>query len=100
ETRPDHLFRVASISKTITGIAILKLFEEGRLSLDQQVLGPEGILGTHYGTAPYGKGINEITIRHLLQHTAGGWGNTGGDPMFFDASWTMDQLINHTIDSV
>src|SRR5688572_27225697 len=32
--RPDSLFRIASISKPVTGVAVLKLVEEGRLSLD------------------------------------------------------------------
>ena len=31
EVKPGHLFRIASISKLITAVAILKLHEEGRL---------------------------------------------------------------------
>src|SRR5687767_12521825 len=29
--RPDSLFRIASVSKPITGVAVLKLVEDGRL---------------------------------------------------------------------
>lgn len=96
---PAALFRIASISKTITATAIFKLIEEGKLRLDDTVFGTKGILGTHYGTKPYSLDIQKITIRHLLQHTAGGWGNSNGDPMFVDASWTMEHLINSTLDN-
>ena len=43
------LFRLASISKTITSVAIMKLLEAGKLSLNQTVFGEDGILGTTYG---------------------------------------------------
>lgn len=97
---PDHLFRIASISKPITSIAILKLVEEKKLSLDDKVIGPKGILGTKYGKKPYRKWVTDITIRHLLQHLGGGWGNSRNDPMFRDPSVPMDQLINSTIDTL
>jgi len=98
---PGYLFRIASISKPITAIAILKLVEERRLSLDQRVFGSDGILGTRYGTAPYAKDIFAITVRHLLQHTCGGWGNKNGkDPMFLHPTWPVDKLISYTLDSI
>lgn len=80
----DHVFRVASLSKPITAIAVMKLVEEGKLSLDDKVFGENGLLND----APYNqivdKRIKEITVRHLLQHTAGWDRNFGkeGDPMF------------------
>ena len=39
-----HVFRIASISKLITAVAIMKLQEEGKLTLQDRVFGPEGIL--------------------------------------------------------
>ena len=44
EVQPEHLFRVASVSKLITAVAVMKLVEEGSISLDDQVFGKEGIL--------------------------------------------------------
>ncbi len=41
---PFHRFRIASISKLVTAIAIMKLHEEGKLSVNDQVFGPGGIL--------------------------------------------------------
>src|SRR5688572_13667361 len=35
--QPDALFRIASVSKPITAIAIMKLVEEGKLTLDDRV---------------------------------------------------------------
>ena len=80
----DHVFRVASLSKPITAIAVMKLVEEGRLSLDDKVFGENGILnGAAYNHIADSR-VKTITVRHLLQHTAGWDRNFGkeGDPMF------------------
>ena len=41
--RPDSLFRIASISKPITGVAVMKLVEDGKLSLDAKAFPLLGI---------------------------------------------------------
>lgn len=96
KVRTDHLFRLASISKSITSVAIFKLVEEGKLTLDATVFGKNGILGFDYGTQPYAKNVETITVRHLLQHTSGGWNNKQDDPMFFSAwaGYSQSQLIS------
>ena len=81
---PDALFRIASVSKPITGVAILKLVEDGKLRLDDKV-------GPYIAqlAAPAGSTVDprweQVTIRQLLQHT-GGWDRDkpvgGFDPMF------------------
>ena len=35
--QPDALFRIASVSKTLSSAAIMKLVEEGKLKLDDRV---------------------------------------------------------------
>ncbi len=45
---PNHLFRIASISKTITSGTIFTLIEQGRLSLTDKVFGPGAITGTDH----------------------------------------------------
>ena len=99
--RTDHLFRIASLSKSITGVAIFKLVEQGKISLDAIVFGKNGVLGTDYGTQPYGAGIESITVRHLLQHIAGGWGNSVDDPMFESAwsSYSQSLLISTVLNT-
>lgn len=69
EQRPvtsRSVFRVGSISKTFTGIAIMRLVAEGRVDLD----GPVNEYLRHFRveTPP---GAPPVTLRHLLTHTSG-----------------------------
>jgi CubicO group peptidase (beta-lactamase class C family) len=93
------LFRIASVSKPITSVAIFTLIEEGRLLLEDRVFGKKGILGTQFGKQPYGKYIEDITIDHLLTHTAGGWEKGENDPMFTDPARDQADLISWTLDN-
>lgn len=88
----DDLYRIASISKSITAIAILKLVQDELISLDHKVFGPNGILGNDYGTPPDGSNKDLITVQHLLDHKSG-WTNSPNDPMFTDIINTQSQLI-------
>lgn len=90
---PHHLFRVASISKPITAVAIFSLIERGRLKLTDKVFGSGALLGKDYGAPPYLQGIDQITVDHLLMHTSGGWPNDVLDPMFSQAGKDHRQLI-------
>jgi len=76
----NDIFRIASQTKAITSVAIMMLFEEGKLLLDdpvskfipayknQQVLNTFNESDTTYTTVPAKR---EITIRQLLSHTSG-----------------------------
>lgn len=59
--KPENVLELASITKQFTGVAILMLKEQGKLSLQDPL--------SKY-IADYPKG-NEITIHHLLNHTSG-----------------------------
>lgn len=65
---PDSLFRIASMSKAFTALAILKLRDEGRLQLDApaETYVPE-LRGWRYPTADSPK----IRVRDLLSHVGG-----------------------------
>lgn len=80
-TQPFNKFRVASISKLVTAVAIMKLMEDGRLSLNDRVFGPDGILNDPYFSEPRDKRVYGITVGHLLSHEAG-WSQRHGDQMF------------------
>lgn len=83
EVAPHHQFRIGSLSKLITTVAIMKLQEEGKLSLDDKVFGEEGILRSSlYQDIRDTKRASSITVVHLLSHTAGWSKRTYGDPMF------------------
>lgn len=92
-----HLFRIASVTKPITSATIFRLVEMGKLNLSNRVFGPHGILGTDYGSPPYSPHIDEITVEHLLTHTAGGWQNDDHDPMFSHPAMNHQQLITWTL---
>jgi len=81
EIQPYHKFRIASISKLVTAIAVMKLWEEGKLSLDDKIFGPGGILNDPYFSNPKDKRVYDITVAHLLSHE-GGWSVRWGDQMF------------------
>ncbi|HDJ32865.1 MAG TPA: class A beta-lactamase-related serine hydrolase [Bacteroidetes bacterium] len=78
---PLHLFRIASVSKLITAAAVFHLVDEGKLSLDSRVFGPEGILDTTLYPDIADPRALQITVGHLLDHS-GGWTTRWGDHMF------------------
>jgi CubicO group peptidase (beta-lactamase class C family) len=78
---PRTRFRLGSLSKPITAVAILKLVEEGRLSLDDKVLPLLGDLAPPGGAISDPR-VDTITVRQLLQHTAGFDRTLSGDPLF------------------
>jgi CubicO group peptidase (beta-lactamase class C family) len=78
---PYYKFRVASISKLVTAVAIMKLQEEGKLSVNDYVFGPSGILNDTIFSHPKDKRVYGITVGHLLAHK-GGWTQRWGDQMF------------------
>lgn len=61
----DTRFRIASISKTFTAVAILQLRDAGSLGLDDPVSKHLAWFDRRYDGAP------EITLRNLLTHTSG-----------------------------
>ena len=92
--QPDALFRIASVSKPITSAAIMKLVEQGKLKLDDRVAPLIADLTPAPG-ATVDPRWEQITIRHLLDHT-GGWNrdkpNGGFDPM--GRSWIAAAAVN------
>src|SRR5262245_42035091 len=75
---PSHLFRICSVTKPMTSVAIYTFMEQGTLKLDDLVFGPQGVLGKDFQTRDLPQ-VEEITIRHLLTHVAGGWSNSQND---------------------
>ena len=96
---PDHLFRIASVSKPITSVAVFSLIEDGRLRLSDRVFGPGGVLGDAYGRPPYKPHVADVTVEHLLTHTGGGWSNDADDVMFTNPQMSNAELIARTLDT-
>lgn len=64
--RPGMRFMIASVSKTFTSVAVQKLAEEGKLSLDDPI--DRWLPADLITRIPNG---HEITVRQLLDHTSG-----------------------------
>lgn len=78
ENRVDGRFRIASISKMFTAVAVLQLVDEGAISLDSSVVETLGLQDT---TIP-----EEATVYHMLTMTSGiaDWFDESGD---WEAEW-------------
>lgn len=63
---PEHVFRIASHSKTFTATAIMQLQEVGKLRIDDTIATHLSWLNDHSD-----KRWQEVTIRQLLSHSAG-----------------------------
>jgi CubicO group peptidase (beta-lactamase class C family) len=64
---PEILFQVCSISKPVTALAVLRLVQEGRLDLDEDV----NRTLTAWQVPPNGDWQPRVTLRQLLSHGAG-----------------------------
>ena len=86
----DDIFRIASMTKAITSVAVLKLWENGRINLDDpiekyipefkdtEILETFNEKDSSYTSKPSTK---KITIRQLLTHTSGiGYDFIDGNP--------------------
>jgi CubicO group peptidase (beta-lactamase class C family) len=69
---PNNLFRLASVSKLITAVAVMKLVENSKISLESKVFGKEGILSDEQFLNIKDTRLEKITVRNLLNHS-GGW---------------------------
>jgi CubicO group peptidase (beta-lactamase class C family) len=86
----DTRFNIGSLNKMFTGVAILRLAEQGKLGLDDTI-------GTHLEGFPEGV-ANRVTIRHLLQH-ASGWG-AYWDNEFYNENWKRLRSISDYIEFI
>lgn len=84
-----HILRVASISKLITATAVMKLWEQGKLQLEGQVFGPNGILNDERFSHYTDKRMEQVTVEQLLRHR-GGFTTRAGDPMF---NWQLVERV-------
>lgn len=65
ELLPEHIFHMASVTKTFVGTAVLLLQEQGKLSIEERLI----------DILPWfqvrDSRVSDIRVRHLLAHTAG-----------------------------
>jgi CubicO group peptidase (beta-lactamase class C family) len=64
---PETVFRIGSLTKTCTAVAVLQLWEQGRVDLDA----PANDYLSSFRLRPTRPDLRPATLRHLLTHTAG-----------------------------
>ncbi len=88
QTQPDTLFGLASLSKPLTALAVLKLVEQGKLGLDDKAFEVLKHIKP-LGGARADPRLYQITVRQLLNHS-GGWDHQkSGDPV----NWTTQMHL-------
>jgi len=96
----DTVYRIYSMSKPITGVALLMLWEEGKFDLDDPVTkfipefeGLQVLKGLDEAGEPILEPINRPpTMQELMSHTAGfGYGLRGGD--FVNDNFQTQQVL-------
>jgi len=75
---PDAMFRICSMTKPVTSVAVMMLYEEGKFLLDDPVSkylpefkNPKVLVKPATGASYTIPATKEITIRDLLRHTSG-----------------------------
>jgi CubicO group peptidase (beta-lactamase class C family) len=79
---PQTPFRLASVSKTITALAIMQLVEAGKVELDAPVQRYLPWFRVGVEPMPGQDASSTITVRHLLYHTSGIPQSAGNDNFF------------------
>jgi CubicO group peptidase (beta-lactamase class C family) len=78
DATPETIYRIYSMTKPLTAVAIMMLYEEGKFQLDDPITrylpdfaGQRVFTGGGYGAVMTEPAIRDITFRDLLTHTSG-----------------------------
>jgi CubicO group peptidase (beta-lactamase class C family) len=104
-TRTDDIFRMYSMTKPITSVALLMLFEEGKFQLTDPLsryFPAVGDMKVYAGSTPQGGMLLDspkrpITIQDVFRHSAGfsyGFGSSPVDKMYQDANLFASDLTS------
>jgi len=98
--QPDTIFWIASMTKPVTAVAVMMLYEEGRFLLEDPVAkylpGFAGIQVLADEADPSGQtmpAVRPITIRHLLTHTSGLFNFKGYPPANMHSELTLENWV-------
>lgn len=92
--------QISAISKAFTAVAILKLLDEKKLSLESKTFGKDGLLTslTPWKTEKIDIRVYNITVENLLYHS-GGWDDEHSDlaDPLLNSALVQNGLTNHNI---
>src|SRR5262245_48424834 len=86
----NSAYRLASITKTFTGVAILQLVEQGKRNLDAEIQ-------TYLPYYPKQKW--PVTVRQLLVHTGGGQDGSGIGPEYVTPRQVVERISKNPIET-
>lgn len=84
----ETVFRIGSLTKQFTAVAIMQLIEQGKLALDDEI--------TKY-LPDFPTQGHKVTIRHLLTHTSGIKNYTALGPKVWNETFRLDQTDDQMI---
>jgi CubicO group peptidase (beta-lactamase class C family) len=95
----DELLPIASVSKPFMASVVMALVDQGKLNLDDPV---EKYLPAFKGKRVQGSEspAKPMTIRQLISHTGGFWGNKGISSEKMDLIRNFERPLDETIDLV
>lgn len=95
----DELLPIASVSKPFMASVVMVLVEQGKVNLDDPV---EKYLPEFKGVRVEGSPspARPMTIRHLLSHTAGFWGNRGITPEKMDLIRNFERPLTEAVNGI
>ena len=95
----DELLPIASVSKPFMASVVIVLVEQGKVNLDDPV---EKYLPEFKGKRVEGSQTpaRPMTIRHLLSHTAGFWGNQGITPEKMDLIRNFERPLAEAVNGI
>jgi CubicO group peptidase (beta-lactamase class C family) len=95
----DELLPIASVSKPFMASVLMVLVEQGKVKLDDPV---EKYLPEFKGKMVEGgqSPARPMTIRHLLSHTAGFWGNKGITPEKMDLIRNFERPLAEAVELI
>lgn len=88
-TTTTNVFRIASVSKVFTAVAVHKLIEEGKLKYDDKAWTFIGNLKPTHDEGKFDARWQQVTIEQLLTHS-GGWTLENGEPQRIYARLAAD----------
>ena len=89
--QPESQFRIASVSKPITAVAVLQLIQASKFGLNDRVF--DVLPANDWLPAKHDDRLKKITVRQLLQHTAGWDRDVSFDPI--GRPHEVSKVLNH-----
>jgi CubicO group peptidase (beta-lactamase class C family) len=86
--KPESAYRLASVTKTMTGTAIVQLVERGKINLDEEIQ-------TYLPYYPKQKW--PVTVRQLLVHLGGGQTGSGIGPVYVSPREVVARIADFPI---